>query len=191
MPNDQTVNEHNFQTLLNWLDTDRDSAGLKYERIRSSLIKIFAGRGCHEAEFLADETIDRVARKAPSIAPTYQGEPAHYFYGVAQNMHHEWLRSQSRAQKAELDEAALAAVNVEPATDENEYRCLNKCLGSLPSENRVLILNYYQGEKRARIERRQGLADTLGISPGALHIRISRLRGKLHKCVRKCVQSRH
>lgn len=190
MPNDQTVNEHNFQTLLNWLDSDRDSAGQKYERIRSALIKIFANRGCHEAEFLADETIDRVAQKAPVVAPTYQGEPAQYFFGVAQNMHHEWLRGQKRAQKADLNEAALAAID-EPAADENEYKCLNRCLASLPPENRALILDYYQGEKRARIKRRQELADTLGISPGALHIRISRLRGKLHKCVKNCVLGGH
>ena len=50
--------------LLEWLDPNLDLAGEKYEEIRRGLIKIFGYRGCSDAEGLADETINRVARAA-------------------------------------------------------------------------------------------------------------------------------
>ena len=34
-----------FDTLLDWLDPDRERAGQKYETIRLKLIKIFTSRG--------------------------------------------------------------------------------------------------------------------------------------------------
>lgn len=185
MPDDQTVTKRDFETLLDWLDRDRESAGQKYERIRQRLIKIFAGRGCHEAERLADETIDRVAMRASMIAPTYEGEPAHYFYGVAQKMHFEWLRAQRRAQKAGT-ETARVTLDQEKGNDEGLV-CLRTCLNKLPPADRRLLLIYYKGEKKARIERRQRLADELAIRPNALHMRIKRLKSKLAKCVAVCM----
>ena len=39
-----------------------------FERIRGDLIRIVASRGCPVPEDLADEAIERVARKAPELA---------------------------------------------------------------------------------------------------------------------------
>ncbi len=81
-----------FDALLAWLDPDREAAALKYETVRLRLIKIFACRGCSEAEDLADETINRVTSKLPEIQASYTGEPARYFYGVANKIHLEYTR---------------------------------------------------------------------------------------------------
>ncbi|MFL6230009.1 MAG: hypothetical protein ACJ741_14655, partial [Pyrinomonadaceae bacterium] len=62
-----TLTRDAFEGLLTWLDSDREQAGKKYEDIRSSLIKIFTWRGVAEAEELADETINRVARKVKDL----------------------------------------------------------------------------------------------------------------------------
>jgi len=43
--------------LLGWLSTNEASAAEKYEKIRARLIRLFVGRGCYEAEMLADQTI--------------------------------------------------------------------------------------------------------------------------------------
>jgi len=84
MKKDWVLTQDAFDTLLDWLDADRERAGCKYESIRLRLIKIFTCRGCHEAEELADETINRVVARVVELASGYEGDPALYFYGVSQ-----------------------------------------------------------------------------------------------------------
>jgi DNA-directed RNA polymerase specialized sigma24 family protein len=55
----------------------------------------------------------------------------------------------------------------------------HRCLNDLSAENRELILAYYQGDGRAKIENRQKLADKLGIPQNALRSRAVRLRERL------------
>src|SRR4026207_1319031 len=87
-----SITPENFRLLLSWLNSNEDLAAAEYERIRRRLIRIFVCRGCFEAETLADETIDRVALKTREITNGYVGNPANYFYGVANKIHLEWLR---------------------------------------------------------------------------------------------------
>src|SRR5262249_58621256 len=74
------------------------------------------------------------------------------------------------------------------AASEGKQRldCLEQCLNQLENKERELILEYYQGEKRTKIERRAHLATSLGLSLNALSIRACRIRNKLEDCVRKC-----
>jgi DNA-directed RNA polymerase specialized sigma24 family protein len=168
-----------LDALLAWLNSDRDMAGQKYEEIRLRLIKIFVCRGCSEPEDLADETINRVSKKLGEIRATYSGEPGRYFYGVANKVHLEYRRRKP--------------VPVLPLPDdgsdelEKEYACLEKCIQKLTPDNRVLVLQYYQEEKRAKIDHRKNLADRLGIALNALRIRACRIRASLQQCVQTCI----
>jgi DNA-directed RNA polymerase specialized sigma24 family protein len=169
-----------FDKLLDWLDTDRERAGSTYENIRLRLIKIFARRGCGEAEDLADETINRVTAKIERLSSQYEGNPALYFYGVAQKVHLEYLRSQhkrleNRPVETEVD-------------DEAEYECLDQCMQRLPLDNQNLVLRYYRDDKQAKIINRKQLADELGIAVNALRIRAHRIRVILQQCIEGCVQ---
>jgi hypothetical protein len=58
----------------------------------------------------------------------------------------------------------------------------------LPDENRDLINEYFAGEGRDRINRREAIASRLQISRAALGNRITRLLSKLRECERKCLQ---
>src|SRR5260221_11254912 len=78
--------------LLRWLDPDPERAGLTYEKIRWRVVAILASRGCTCPEELADETIDRVARRVIEIQDSYVGDQAIYFLGVMNNVHHEYLK---------------------------------------------------------------------------------------------------
>src|SRR5215510_991230 len=75
-----------------WLDSDREQAGIKYEDIRRRLIKIFTGRACVEAEDLADETINRVSSRLSVIKEEFKGDRARYFFGVANKVYMEYMR---------------------------------------------------------------------------------------------------
>lgn len=191
MKNQRVITQQAFDQLLNWLDADRDSAGSKYEKIRVRLIKIFACRGCGEADDLADETINRVTLKLGEIAESYSGDPALYFYGVAQKVHLEYLRKKPLVQESSQvgrEPGGQTAWPSEPVDDiEQEYACLERCMDRLPPENRRLVLEYYQEEKRAKIDHRKMLADQLGIAVNALRIRAHRIRSQLQQCVESCL----
>lgn len=169
-----------FQHLLDWLDPDREQAGRKYENIRLKLIKILACNGSASPEDLADETINRVAKRVPEIAPTYVGDPALYFFGVAQNVYLESVKKR-----------AYAPPPPPPAsTEEKERRhqCLDRCMQRLPAETREIVREYYTEEKRVKIDHRKSLAARLGIAPNALRIRVHRVRAALKECVFECLQ---
>jgi len=169
-----------FDSLLAWLDPDREEAGRKYEFIRRRLIKIFTCRGRPDAEELADETINRVILKAPDVVKEYAGDPALYFYGVAQKILLESLRKRP-------------PLFVPPPTArteeiEQEHECLERCLERLPPGNCELVLEYYRNDKRAKINHRKELAERLGIAPNALRIRAHRIRALLQQCVQTCLE---
>jgi RNA polymerase sigma factor (sigma-70 family) len=191
MKKEWVLTEGAFETLLAWLDTDRERAGSKYETIRLRLIKIFTCRGCFEAEELADETINRVVGKVDEIANNYRGDPALYFYGVSHNIHLEYLRKlKLRAPEIppENTRETVARPSVHPVEDiEPEFECLERCLDELSPDNRRLMLDYYQHEKHAKIDYRQRLADELGIALNALRIRAHRMRRTLRECVQNCL----
>lgn len=191
MKKDWVLTQDKFDKLLDWLDADRDRAGRKYESIRLRLIKIFTCRGCHEAEELADETINRVIGRVVELTSTYEGDPALYFYGVSQKVHLEYLRK-AHGQPVNLPLAAESSQNTQvidlTSNIEPEYECLERCLEQLPPNNRDLVLRYYQQEKKAKIEHRKSLATELGIAVNALRIRAHRIRLVLQQCVHNCIE---
>ena len=172
------ITQEAFDTLLAWLDDNREEAGKKYELIRGRLLKLLTCRGCWEAEDVVDETISRVAAKIPEIAPNYQGDKALYFFGVAKWVYHEWLRRQDKAPPPPPPDVTV---------DEGAYECLDGCMKTLPEENRQMVLRYYENEKKAKIDDRQAMADELGIGLNALRIRAHRTRLLLRKCVKSCM----
>ncbi len=178
MNKEWVLTQESFDALLAWLDPDRELAGQKYESIRMRLIKIFACRGCYEPEDLADETINRVTNKLNDLEG-FVGERARYFYGVANKVHMEYLRRKPPPPQP-------PPMN-DPFEIEKEYDCLDRCMQTLTADNRNLVLQYYQEEKKAKIEHRKQLADQFGIALNALRIRAHRIRAALQDCVQKCV----
>jgi DNA-directed RNA polymerase specialized sigma24 family protein len=166
--------------LLHWLDRDRDRAGQRYEQIRSGLIKIFVCRGSVDPEELADETINRVARKVQEIAEGYVGDPALYFYGVAKMVYLEYSRRKPVAHHSPPPDAAEEA--------DLRYECLERCIQTLSAKNRKLILAYYEHEPGAKIDHRKELADRMGITANALWIRVHRIKKELQNCVNQCLR---
>ena len=180
MNKDWELSKEAFDALLDWLDSDREQAAMKYEKIRRSLIKIFTGRGCVEPEDLADETINRVTSKLKEIEKEFSGDRIRYFFGVANKVHLEHLRRKLPQ--------ALPSAPTDPNRIELEYNCLERCIDRLTTENRDLMLSYHGADGRAETEHRRALAAELGIAPNALRIRVHRIRMTLKRCVEKCIE---
>lgn len=180
MNKDWELSQEAFDALLAWLDSDREQAALKYEKIRSALIKIFTGRGCVDPEDLADETINRVTSKLKEIEKDFTGDRTRYFFGVAKLVHLEHLRRK-------LPQVVPAPPN-DPDRIELEYSCLERCIDRLSKHDRELLLRYYGADGRKETEHRRALAEERGIGPNALRIRVYRIRQTLKECVEKCVE---
>lgn len=172
-----------FDQLLNWLNEDREQAALRYEEIRWRLITIFAARGCNVPEELADETIDRVARRVAEIAADYSGEPARYFFGVANNVHHEYLKRPSPPPDLE------PTIDPDPDAQEQIHHCLEQCLEKFSSADRAMILRYYSEAKSAKADLHRQMAGEMAITINSLRLRILRMKEKLQPCIKRCVDA--
>jgi RNA polymerase sigma factor (sigma-70 family) len=175
------LTQESFDALLAWLDPNREEAARKYEDIRGRLIKIFTCRGCMEPEDLADETINRVAKRLKDIEPEFEGEKTRYFCGVANKIHLEYLRKKPVSLPDQLQAP-------DPVETEWIYSCLEQCIAALNADNRLIVVQYYQEERQAKINHRKRLAEQLGIALNALRIRAYRIRAQLQICVRACLE---
>jgi RNA polymerase sigma factor (sigma-70 family) len=179
------LSQSEFDRLLSWLGAEPEQAGEKYESIRKGLIELFEGWNCCQPEDLADETINRVVVKVDSIAPKYSGDPALYFYGVAKNVRHEYLR-----QKPILPLLPNVASPLEHSDKTEElYACLDQCLDELSATDKNVILMYYQGDKKAKVEARKWLGEQINVTSNALRVRVYRIRSILERCVEQCVET--
>lgn len=174
------LSQEAFDALLNWLDEDREKAALKYEEIRRCLIKFFVARGAADAEDLADETINRVTNRVEELKD-FKGNRLPYFYGVAHMVWMEYLRKPPPPEPPPPPP--------DPSQIEQEFRCLEECIQRLSPEDRELLLQYYYPQEGCSLtEQRKRLAERLRIAPNALRIRAFRIRARLQKCVKKCVE---
>ncbi|HET9711148.1 MAG TPA: sigma-70 family RNA polymerase sigma factor [Pyrinomonadaceae bacterium] len=177
-----------LEKLLNSFSPDRDQAAADYELMRRKLVRFFEWRGIDAADDHTDETINRVARRIDEGQAIDNLKS--YFYGVARMVYLEALRDREHAPIA-LDDAIqdLRKEITQEIEQDPRVVCLDRCLESLPPQNRYLIVNFYEEEKRAKIELRQDLADKFQISINALRIRAHRIRVNLEECITTCLQA--
>jgi len=186
-----------FRRLLRWLDDGSDSGGERYLEMQRRLTAYFSRKNCLCSDELADETLNRIARKLDEKGTITEVSALHYCYIVAKFVFLENVRSVKPIQTGatellKSDSATRRAAGVsEIGTEdlrEKTFGCLEKCLGQLSANDSELILEYYRGEQRAKIERRAELTTRLGITMNALSIRACRIRNKLEACVDKCIR---
>ena len=168
-----------FRQLLAWLDRGIESNGERYLEIRRRLVGYFRRKDSLSPDDLADDVLNRVARRLEEEGAISEGPPERYCYIVAKFVFLESLRNPDRRRTDMVPEALAAPPD---AADERLER-LDRCLELLTAADRRLILDYYRGDQRARIEQRRELAAQLSMTPNALALRASRLRARLEQCV--------
>jgi hypothetical protein len=178
-----------FHQLLAWLDQGRRSDGQTYLEIRRRLVAYFDRKNCRAPNELADETLNRVARKLEELSAIETETPAKYCYATARFVFLEDLRARARDQQLHAEIRHESQIAEDPHTDEIKERrmeCLRRCAAKLDRDSRDLILRYYIGEEKVKIDNRRALARALAITTNALSIRACRIREKLELCVREC-----
>jgi DNA-directed RNA polymerase specialized sigma24 family protein len=183
-----SLSQEGFDRLLALFHPDRDRAGLQYEALRHKLVRFFEWRRCHPADELADETLDRVSRRLLEGAEVRIQDPASFVYGVARNIAREALaRAARHPPPTPLGAEAENALDPPARDPDRALQCLDRCLEAMPVETRRLLLVYH-GDKRGS-PARQRFLDGLRVSPGALWVRMFRLRKRLERCVQGCMNA--
>lgn len=193
---DWALTQSAFQHFLQWLDGTADSRGERYLEIRRRLVFYFDRRNCASPDELADETLNRVARRLEEEGTITDASPAHYCYIVAKFVFLEALRA-PESHNSNVDDLPLStqaasklavpsSPDAEEVAKEKRLDCLEACLRKLQATDQKLILEYYQGEPGAKIKNRSQLAERLALTANALTIRACRIRTKLELCVKTC-----
>jgi DNA-directed RNA polymerase specialized sigma24 family protein len=185
--------EATFHRFLTWLDQGTDSQGARYLDIHDRLEHYFARRNCFAPADLADETLNRVARRLEERGSIDDVEPAQYCYIMAKFVLLESLRQRERRHAGWDDQREAEAIDrvIEDDTAEERERtmaCLERCLAARSPAERGLILDYYGSESGSTSAGRKSLAERLGLTANALAIRACRIRGRLEACVRACLR---
>lgn len=175
------VEKNQLEALLLRLDADREEAGAQYEKLRQRLIRYFRWEHGGEPEDLADETLNRVARKLAGGEAIESVE--RYSAGVARLLLRE---TATRIKRRELALKKMVSPETEAAADAGAMMCLDGCLAALTAEQRQLIVRYYGGSKQIAI--RKEIAQEMGLALNALRNRALRIRERLEDCVRRCLK---
>lgn len=194
---DWEVTPEAFEKLLSWLDADLNAAAEKYEQVRQKLMKLFKWRNCIPEEEYADITINRVTRRIFENTPVDVRDPYLYFHGTALNVIREYWRREQKHKHEDIDDheySMPAARNVEELMDETaehnttayRFRCMQDCIGTLPVEQRELIISYHHGDNKKEI--RKALAEKMKVPINVLRIKACRIRESLQNCVSGCMK---
>lgn len=198
---DWEPNEKAFQQFLHWLDEGTPSEGQRYLEVRRRLELYFDRKNCVAPAELADETLNRVIRKLEENKEINGVAPLQYCYIVAKFVFLEALRADKRSpfyrpltatNPSNLSGQSVTLLEAD-ATSEHKEKiadCLQRCLENLSGTDRELIVEYYRGQQRSKIERRAALATRLGLSANALSIRACRVRQRLEVCIQSCLRKR-
>lgn len=192
-----TLTKDALDKLLALFDRDPERAGRKYELMRAKLVRFFQSRRLSLPEELADEVMNRIARRLEEGEVIRLETLADYFYGVAHNVLKEFMRSVEKTIPS-LDALPHLARHsehpdhlqerlAERIRSEQRLECLESCVSKLEPETRKLILSYYEEEHGRKVRNRRQLAEAMSIPMNALRIRAHRIRARLEKCVRKCL----
>jgi len=160
------------ERFLDLLDSDPREAENKYRVLRAKLVFYFRHNGCADPEDLADEIFSRVLRRNTEDVDFYAGLSA-YCFGIAEHI----LREHRRHPRPEELPADIPEPGVASTLGLNrveQHVLVQQCLQGLPTNDRQILLRYYQ-------EDCAGLAKELRMTENGLRIRVFRIKRKLEE----------
>jgi hypothetical protein len=192
------LDDVSLAALLRALGEDVEQASRRYASLRERLSRYFEWNRVDNADELADETLDRLARRigrTEAASEEAVERPEYFAVGIARLVLYEQRRRQMRA------EELLQRVRQESETDRVERRAqeqrhaeeraalLEKGMEEMSQEQQELIRRYYSVEGRTMIDARKRLAEEMGISVNALRNRALRIRAELEEHLRSNLES--
>jgi len=184
------VNEAAFNNLLACFSPDRGEAIVQYDRAYRKVLRYFEWRSVVTADQCADETMDRVARRISEGQKIDKMMP--YIFVTAHHIHQEVLKFIREHPEIAIDDVLpsyLPHGEQEIVDPDERLICFDRCLEELEPDEREVVLGYYEGEGREKIDNRQELAKKRKISLNALRILVHRIKRTLEDCITECLKT--
>ena len=169
-----------FDAFLHCLDPNPEQAAVEFVRLSERLRIFFAGRGFGDPDDLADEAIDRTIRRLDEVRAV---KP--FVLGVARRLAAEAHRrphAVSLDSMAELPQLRITE-DEDEARREQYMECMTTSIEELSEKERTLLIDWHRHEGRQKINLRNQMAATLGISKEHVRIVIFRLKAKLRDSI--------
>jgi DNA-directed RNA polymerase specialized sigma24 family protein len=180
------VHKEIFKELLNLLHPDEAQAAVEYHNLHQRLTRFFDWNNVQDPMALADEAMDRLARRA---AESGSNEAVHnvsaFALGVARHLLQEEARRQLKTMEISRHWQAMESARTQEPETEILENTLQQCLGKMQPERRRLVEAYYSYSNSEKIKMHQQLAEAEGLSLNALRNRVLRARQELEACIRK------
>lgn len=172
------LTEQSFRCLLGALHREESYAIERYQRLHGRLILFFMRHRTSCPEDLADEVLNRLARKVSEGLAIESIEA--YSLGIARMVAHEKQVQIQREQRMHRE-----FVRNESTRDYTYYEgdaafeAMEEQLIALPDATRSILARYHTGSGVSRIRERKRLANELGIGIGTLRKRIFDMQAQL------------
>jgi DNA-directed RNA polymerase specialized sigma24 family protein len=187
---DWQLTRQRFDLLLTHLSADASERGARYEMLRGRLVVFFARRMFALPEDLADEVLNRLARRLEEGEAI--GRIEGYALGIARHVAQEQYARSNRESAAAEEFYWNVSRQTHTTDEEQELRLerMKRCLERLPRPDGVLLSEYCLAEGGGKIAARKRLADAQGMTQAALRKRIFVLRGMIQRCMKRQSGSR-
>jgi DNA-directed RNA polymerase specialized sigma24 family protein len=182
------ISHDGFAGLLAALGGTPQEAGQHYEQLRSKLVFFFTRRSLQSPEDLADEVLDRLARRL-SEGLTISSVDG-FVLGVARHVAQEQAAIRNQPQSVDPSFFDNVPAVLDTPIEDERIADLERCLRRLPSLDTQLLRNYYLGDANHLMSARKRMAERLGVSPGTLRQRVFLIRKRLLDCVTTSLQKR-
>ncbi len=171
--------------ILELLGPDQEAAASEYQRLHQRLCRFFEWNSAEDPAALADEAIDRVAKRvAEGDAGRKVQNPSAFARGIARLLLLEEARRRQKEMAAIQQWDAQRKESTGTEAEEIDA-ALQRCLKKMQPERRSLIERYYLYDGSDKAKWHQKLASELGLTINALRNRALRSRQELEECIRK------
>ena len=175
----RNASKASFPALLAALGETPEESGIEYERLRSKLILFFSRRMLQFPEDLADEVLDRLARRI--VEGTVIDSIPAFAFGIGRHLTLEQIKNRSET-KADNFWDNVPAPSTTQSSDEEIAR-MECCLRTLRPDEAKLLRGYYLTTEDTPMKTRGELAKGLGISANTLRQRVFLARQRLRDCM--------
>jgi DNA-directed RNA polymerase specialized sigma24 family protein len=180
------LQKETLKELLALLHSEETQAAVEYQNLHQRLSRFFEWNNAQDPAALADEALDRLAKRAAesSMEEGVRNVSA-FALGVARHLLQEEARRQLKMVEISRHWEAMESARSQEPESEVLDEALQLCLGKMKPERRRLIEAYYSFSGSEKIKMHQQLAAAEGLSLNALRNRALRTRQELETCIRK------
>jgi len=176
------LNANSLNSLLLLLHANPHEAAAAYRKLHTRLSRYFNIHNTDDPIALADEAMDRLARRVEAGDIAIES-PMAFALGIAGHLLQEEARDRLRREKAA--NAWSEMMNGSDQWKQERLDQLDDCLSMLPVDRRQMLESYYEWQSGSKSQHHREFAERLGMTLNTLRNRVFRIRNQVEACLQK------